>query len=123
MARDHTAMPALKANPGDPLAVEKHFGDPTAKRDRRTPSFDQPAQPARKGLTPTDRRMLEVTFVGPADRHHTNVEWFGNTGSASSASVISMLWEKWADIDDVGVVGVGAGLAWSGYLLRFGENS
>ena len=52
--------------------------------------------------------------------HHSNVEWYGNTGAASSASVISMSWEKWRPRDDVAVVGVGAGLTWSSYLLRFG---
>ena len=57
------------------------------------------------------------------ERHHSNVEWFGNTGAASSASVISMGWEKWQAHDDVAVVGVGAGLTWSSYLLRFGEVS
>jgi 3-oxoacyl-[acyl-carrier-protein] synthase-3 len=55
------------------------------------------------------------------DRHHSNVEWFGNTGAASSASVLSMHWEKWRPQDDVAVVGVGAGLTWSSYLLRFGD--
>jgi 3-oxoacyl-[acyl-carrier-protein] synthase-3 len=56
----------------------------------------------------------------PPERHHTNVEWYGNTGAASSASVISMEWEKWGAQDDVAVVGVGAGLTWASYLLRFG---
>jgi 3-oxoacyl-[acyl-carrier-protein] synthase III len=55
------------------------------------------------------------------DLHHANVEWYGNTGAASSASVISMHWEKWEPRDDVAVVGVGAGLTWSSYLLRFGD--
>ena len=55
----------------------------------------------------------------PSDRHHSNVEWFGNTGAASSASVISMNWEKWEADDDIGVAGVGAGLTWSSYLMRF----
>jgi 3-oxoacyl-[acyl-carrier-protein] synthase-3 len=55
----------------------------------------------------------------PNDRHHSNVEWFGNTGAASSASVISMNWEKWEGDDDIGVAGVGAGLTWSSYLMRF----
>ena len=55
------------------------------------------------------------------EQHHTNVEWYGNTGAASSASGISMQWEKWEPRDDVAVVGVGAGLTWSSYLLRFGE--
>jgi 3-oxoacyl-[acyl-carrier-protein] synthase-3 len=55
----------------------------------------------------------------PADRHHYNVEWYGNTGCASAASVVSMEWEKWTPRDDVGVVGVGSGLSWAGYWLRF----
>ncbi|MEZ4219232.1 MAG: 3-oxoacyl-[acyl-carrier-protein] synthase III C-terminal domain-containing protein [Myxococcota bacterium] len=54
------------------------------------------------------------------DRHHFNVDWYGNTGAASAATVVSMRWEKWTERDDVGVVGVGSGLTWSGYLLRFG---
>ena len=68
-------------------------------------------------------RMLETVCrrcAIPPERHHSNVEWYGNTGAASSASVISMSWEKWRPRDDVAVVGVGAGLTWSSYLLRFG---
>jgi len=56
----------------------------------------------------------------PPERHHKNVECYGNTGGASAASVISMRWEQWSNTDDIAVVGVGAGLTWSGYLLRFG---
>ena len=71
-------------------------------------------------------RMLESVCRQchvPPDRHHKNVEWFGNTGAASSASVISMNWERWTDADDIAVVGVGAGLTWASYLLRFGGES
>jgi 3-oxoacyl-[acyl-carrier-protein] synthase-3 len=57
----------------------------------------------------------------PPERHHSNVEWYGNTGAASSASVLSMAWEKWQAQDDVAVVGVGAGLTWASYWLRFGD--
>jgi 3-oxoacyl-[acyl-carrier-protein] synthase-3 len=57
----------------------------------------------------------------PAENHHSNVEWYGNTGAASAASVVSMQWEKWSSWDDVAVAGVGAGLTWASYLLRFGE--
>jgi 3-oxoacyl-[acyl-carrier-protein] synthase-3 len=68
-------------------------------------------------------RMLENVReqcrIAP-ERHHSNVEWYGNTAGASSASVISMRWEKWTPGDDVAVAGVGAGLTWSSYLLRFG---
>ena len=67
-------------------------------------------------------RMLERVRDSagiPEERHHTNVEWYGNTGAASAASVISMRWEKWTAEDDVAVAGVGAGLTWSSYLLRF----
>jgi 3-oxoacyl-[acyl-carrier-protein] synthase-3 len=59
----------------------------------------------------------------PSERHHSNVEWFGNTGCASSASVVSMLWDKWSDEDDIALVGVGSGLTWSSYMIRFGEDS
>jgi 3-oxoacyl-[acyl-carrier-protein] synthase-3 len=72
-----------------------------------------------------NHRMLESVCrfsEVPPERHFSNVEWFGNTGSASSASVVSMEWEKWGQDDDVAVVGVGSGLTWSGYLIRFGEN-
>ena len=55
----------------------------------------------------------------PPERHHSNVEWYGNTGAASSATVLSMSWEKWQPQDDVAVVGVGAGLTWASYFLRF----
>jgi len=68
-------------------------------------------------------RMLENVCERceiPPDRHHANVEFFGNTGAASSATVISQRWEKWLGHDDIAVVGVGAGLTWASYLLRFG---
>ena len=55
----------------------------------------------------------------PGDRHFSNVEQFGNTAAAGSLSVLSMNWERWGTDEDVGVVGVGAGLTWAGYLLRF----
>jgi 3-oxoacyl-[acyl-carrier-protein] synthase-3 len=67
-------------------------------------------------------RMLEAVRREcdvPDDRHHSNVEWFGNTAGASAPSVLSMRWDDWRGDDDVGVVGVGAGLTWSSYLLRF----
>ena len=69
-------------------------------------------------------RMLEsvreTAGIAP-ERHHSNVEWYGNTGAASSATVLSMGWEKWQPQDDVAVVGVGAGLTWASYFLRFGD--
>lgn len=67
-------------------------------------------------------RMLEAVRreCGIAeDRHHSNVEWFGNTAGASAPSVVSMRWEEWEPVDDVALVGVGAGLTWSSHLLRF----
>ena len=70
-----------------------------------------------------NQRMLEAICERcgiDRERHHANVEWFGNTGAASSASVLSMQWEKWGPRDDVAVIGVGAGLTWSSYLVRFG---
>ncbi|MEW6273205.1 MAG: 3-oxoacyl-[acyl-carrier-protein] synthase III C-terminal domain-containing protein [Thermodesulfobacteriota bacterium] len=68
-------------------------------------------------------RMLEAVrreCAIPEDRHHANVEWYGNTAGAAAPSVISMRWDDWRADDDVAVVGVGAGLTWSSYLLRFG---
>src|SRR5207248_1090656 len=55
-----------------------------------------------------------------AERHHSNVEHFGNTAAAGAPSVMSMEWERWADGDDVALVGVGAGLTWAGAFVRFG---
>lgn len=68
-------------------------------------------------------RMLEAVRREcgiPEENHHTNVEWYGNTAGASAPSVLSMRWDAWTDDDDVAVAGVGAGLTWSSYLLRFG---
>ncbi len=68
-------------------------------------------------------RMLETVCrrceISP-EYHHSNVEWFGNTGAASSGTVLSQNWEKWRDGDDLAVIGVGSGLTWSSYLARFG---
>ena len=58
----------------------------------------------------------------PDDRHHFNCEHFGNTGGASSGGVISQNWDKWTPRDDVCVVGVGSGLTWGSYLMRFHED-
>jgi len=68
-------------------------------------------------------RMLEAVCRQcdlPPERHHANLEQYGNTGAAGAPSVLSMRWEKWEATDDVAVAGVGAGLTWSSFLLRFG---
>jgi 3-oxoacyl-[acyl-carrier-protein] synthase-3 len=68
-------------------------------------------------------RMLESVCSRceiPDELHHSNCEWFGNTGGVSSGSVLSQSWDKWTAEDDVCVVGVGAGLTWGSYLARFG---
>jgi 3-oxoacyl-[acyl-carrier-protein] synthase-3 len=62
-------------------------------------------------------RMCEVA----PDRHHHNVEIFGNTAGAGSPGVVSMRWDEWTDADDVAVAGVGAGLTWASFLIRFGR--
>lgn len=67
-------------------------------------------------------RMLESVCRRcevPDDLHHSNVELFGNTAGASSGSVISQRWDKWTPRDDLCVVGVGSGLTWGSYLMRF----
>ena len=67
-------------------------------------------------------RMLEsvckLCDIAP-DRHFSNVEHFGNTAAAGSTSVLSMRWSEWSADDEVAVVGVGSGLTWAGYMLRF----
>jgi 3-oxoacyl-[acyl-carrier-protein] synthase-3 len=55
------------------------------------------------------------------DRHHSNVIEFGNGGAAGAPSVISMNWDSWTDQDEVAVIGVGSGLTWASYVLRFGD--
>ena len=55
----------------------------------------------------------------PEERHHYNVEWYGNTAGASAPSVVSMRWDKWQSGDDVAMIGVGSGLSWASCLLRF----
>ena len=67
-------------------------------------------------------RMLEsVCSISriPRERHFYNLDSFGNTGAAGSSSVLSMRWDSWTDSDEIAVAGVGAGLTWSSYLLRF----
>lgn len=67
-------------------------------------------------------RMLESVCRRceiPDELHHSNCEFFGNTAGASSGSVISSLWDKWTPQDDICVVGVGSGLSWGSYLVRF----
>ena len=68
-------------------------------------------------------RMLETVCQHcdiDGDLHHSNVVDFGNTGAAGAPSVVSMNWDWWADGDDVAIIGVGSGLSWSSYVLRFG---
>jgi 3-oxoacyl-[acyl-carrier-protein] synthase-3 len=70
-------------------------------------------------------RMLESVCRRceiPNDLHHSNCEFFGNTGGASSGGVISQNWDKWTPRDDISVVGVGSGLTWGSYLMRFNED-
>ncbi len=69
-------------------------------------------------------RMLETVCERceiAEDRHHCNVVDYGNAGAAGASSVVSMEWDSWSDGDDVAVIGVGSGLSWSSYLLRFGD--
>jgi 3-oxoacyl-[acyl-carrier-protein] synthase-3 len=55
------------------------------------------------------------------ERHHSNVVEFGNGGAAGAPSVLSMNWDRWTDQDEVAVIGVGSGLTWASYVLRFGN--
>ena len=70
-------------------------------------------------------RMLETVCNScgiEKERHHTNVEHYGNTGAAGAPSVVSMNWDSWSDHDEIAVVGVGSGLSWSSYILQFGAS-
>jgi len=90
--------------------------------ERLRAEFETPERPLHFVGHQANLRMLEAVCRRcdiPEDRHHFNVEWYGNTGAASSASVISMEWGKWQAGDDIAVAGVGAGLTWASYLLRF----
>ncbi|HKU42304.1 MAG TPA: ketoacyl-ACP synthase III [Polyangiales bacterium] len=67
-------------------------------------------------------RMLQSVAAAcdiPSTRHFHNVCEYGNTAAAGSVSVISSRWDAWNSEDDVAVAGVGAGLTWASYLLRF----
>lgn len=107
----------------DGQAVQKFAVKRTAESLRRIRT--QHADPARRfGFVghQANLRMLEsvckMCDIAP-DRHFSNVERFGNTAAAGSASVLSMRWEQWTSEDEIAVIGVGAGLTWGGYLLRF----
>jgi 3-oxoacyl-[acyl-carrier-protein] synthase III len=67
-------------------------------------------------------KVCELSGI-PPERHHSNVRDYGNTAGAGAPGVLSMRWDDWTDEDDVAVAGVGAGLTWSSFLLRFGKDS
>ena len=70
-------------------------------------------------------RMLESVCDNcgiDEDRHHTTVVDYGNTGAAGAPGVLSMNWDLWQAGDDIALVGVGSGLSWSGYIVRFGDS-
>jgi 3-oxoacyl-[acyl-carrier-protein] synthase-3 len=107
----------------DGQAVQKFAVKRTAESLKRLRAESE--EPARQfGFVghQANLRMLESVCKLcqiPPERHFCNVASFGNTAAAGSPSVISMNWERWTARDDLGVVGVGAGLTWGGYLLRF----
>jgi len=51
-------------------------------------------------------------------RHLYNVDEFGNCGCAGAPGVLSMNWDKFKHGDEIAVAVVGAGLSWSGLLLK-----
>ena len=92
--------------------------------DRLRLEFEQPERKLHFVGHQANLRMLESVCQRcqiPPERHHSNAEWYGNTGGASSGSVLSQSWEKWHADDDVAVAGVGSGLTWASYLVRFGR--
>jgi 3-oxoacyl-[acyl-carrier-protein] synthase-3 len=63
-------------------------------------------------------RVCDACEIAPEHHFHNLVD-FGNTAAAGSPSVLSQRWDSWGASNDVAVAGVGAGLTWSSYLLRF----
>ena len=93
----------------------------TMIRELRT-KFLAPGRPCSFIGHQANLRMLESVCNAcaiPPQRHFHNVCDYGNTGAAGSTSVLSGRWEAWSSEDDVAIAGVGAGLTWSSYLLRF----
>lgn len=93
--------------------VLQHFAGEHTDPER---AFHFIGHQANHGMLETVCRMSGI----PDDRHHSNVALYGNTGAAGAASVISQRWDSWKDTDDIAVVGVGSGLTWGGFMLRFG---
>ena len=52
--------------------------------------------------------------------HLHNVADFGNCSSAGAPSILSQHWDRFQDGDEIGMAVVGAGLTWSGVVIRFG---
>jgi 3-oxoacyl-[acyl-carrier-protein] synthase-3 len=63
------------------------------------------------------RTACERTGIAE-NRHWYNVHLFGNTGSASAASVLSQHWDELGSGNVVALAFVGAGLTWTQMLLR-----
>ncbi len=103
-------MFAIKKTTGFVKEMQARFEDP----DR---SFHFIGHQANLRMLETVSRRCDI----PEDRHHFNVDWYGNSGSSSAACVASMNWDKWGPQDDLAMVGVGSGVAWSRYLIRFGR--
>ncbi len=85
--------------------------------------YDDPARRLHFIGHQANLRMLEAVCLKcdiADDRHHFNVVEYGNTGAAGAMSVVSMNWDSWKDGDDLAIVGVGSGLTWSSFMLRFG---
>jgi 3-oxoacyl-[acyl-carrier-protein] synthase-3 len=69
-----------------------------------------------------NRLMLEaVCRMAPVaeERHFHNVAEFGNCSSAGAPSILSQNWDRFRPGDEIGMAVVGAGLTWSGLVIRF----
>lgn len=89
-------------------------------------AFEQDDRPFHFVGHQANLRMLEtVCRQGKIseDRHHHTVVDYGNTGAAGAPGVVSMRWDSWKAGDDIALVGVGSGLTWSGYVMRFGATA
>lgn len=124
--RDKVVVPVSGHFRQDGRTVQMFAVKKTIRLLQRIQGQDRPGRRLHFVGHQANLKMLETVCRQcdiPEDQHHHNVVDLGNTGAAGAPSVISMEWDRWRDDDDVAVVGVGSGLTWSSFTLRFGNHS
>lgn len=124
--RDKVVVPVSGHFRQDGRTVQMFAVKKTIRLLQRIQGQDRPGRRLHFVGHQANLKMLETVCRQcdiPEDQHHHNVVDLGNTGAAGAPSVVSMEWDRWRDDDDVAVVGVGSGLTWSSFTLRFGNHS